>query len=914
MSQPNSFPLNSDESLVDRAKRLFVEFGHTPLIIAGAIVGLVLVVFFVWSQQAWMADAKMAERRTLETQVEQLRRGYRSELDDLYSAVGDYAIWTETAEMIRGKRPQYWGDALDASSLSRLNVSEFLILGIDLKARLSIAVEGDTEKRVSADPRFIATILSATKKGGLSKPDDSIRGITSLARGQFMFVVRPVFENSAIGGPVGYAAFLRLLSTQAANRVAKYSSWQIAGFTSSQFAAANLPKEAAELASGIGDPQRDSVVLQDETSTAFGYLRLTDIANKPVWLLRVAIPRAAYLRAADTARSQRLMLAGMCLVFSFIGALWVYRWKRLKSVSLAMEQRYRAIIEQADEGVLIVDSASKKIIEGNRAIQRLTALAPDVLTKHTLEELLQTPAGSDSTVLLQLLEGTGARSVELDLVVADASLRPVEVTCSDIEMAEDRLLALVIRDQSVRKKAEMQLLAKQKHFDRLAHHDQLTGLPNRLFLQAHLPGAIERASAEKRLLAVLFLDLDRFKHINDSQGHEVGDKLLQEIAKRVRSAVRPDDVVVRMGGDEFVVVLHGAKTQDEVNGAAGRINTVMAAPLVIDGRAIATTVSIGVSVFPRDGATMGELLKHADTAMYQAKDSGRNNFQVFSPRMDKQIKERVAIETSLRTAIKLNQFEVHYQPIIDISSRKLSGMEALIRWNHPTQGYIPPIRFIEIAEETGLILPIGHFVLNTVARDLAKWRQQGLKVVPIAINISAVQLERTNLRDLIHRTLVQHQLDPDLLQLELTEGSLFEKRTGEFREDALEQLRELGVKIAIDDFGTGYSSLLYLKRWRVDTLKIDRGFISDIVTDPSDFAIVSAIIAMARNLNIQVVAEGIEGYQQLEMLRVMGCHLAQGFLFAKPAPAADAERFLHAQTVDPSQEKWAETTLAETGT
>ena len=205
--------------------------------------------------------------------------------------------------------------------------------------------------------------------------------------------------------------------------------------------------------------------------------------------------------------------------------------------------------------------------------------------------------------------------------------------------------------------------------------------------------------------------------------------LLQEIAKRVRSAVRPDDVVVRMGGDEFVVVLHGAKTHDEINSAAGRINAVMAAPLVVDGRAIATTVSIGVSVFPRDGQTMGELLKHSDTAMYQAKDSGRNNFQVFSPLMDKLIKERVAIETSLRAAIKLNQFEVHYQPIIDISSRRLAGMEALIRWKHPTQGYIPPVRFIEIAEETGLILPLGHFVLNTVARDLVNWRKQGLKTV-----------------------------------------------------------------------------------------------------------------------------------------------------------------------------------------
>ena len=901
-------------SIVERAKVLFVEFGQTPLIVAGAIAGVALIVFFIWSQQAWVADVKAAERRALETQVEQLRRGYRSELDDLYSAVGDYAIWTETAEMIRGNRPDYWGDALDASSLARLEVDKFILLNTDFQTRLSVAVEGETEKMVPVDPLFVAAIRAAAEKGELSNSDDSIRGIISLARGQFMFVARPVFENSAIGVPVGYAAFARLLSARAANRVAKFSPWQIDGFTADQFAAAVSSGSAGQWAAGNQNATHDSMVRQDEADIAYGYLRLADLVGKPVWLLRVAVPRAAYARAASTANAQRLTLAGMCAIFAFIGGLWAYRWKRLKSASSAMEQRYRAIIEQADEGVLIVDADTKQVVEGNRAMQRLTSLSSADLRNYTLEQLLSVPAGMDGTLLTRLIDGSGSKSTELALQTADGGLRPVEVTCTDIEMINDRLLALVVRDLSVRKKAELQLIAKQKHLDRLAHHDQLTGLPNRLFLQAHLPGAIERAAQDKRLLAVLFLDLDRFKHINDSQGHEVGDKLLQEIAKRVRSAVRPDDVVVRMGGDEFVVVLHGAKNHDEINSAAGRINSVMAAPLVIDGRAIATTVSIGVSVFPRDGATMGELLKHSDTAMYQAKDSGRNNFQVFSPLMDRQIKERVAVETALRAAIKLNQFEVHYQPIINISSRRLAGMEALIRWKHPTQGYIPPMRFIEIAEDTGLILPIGHFVLSTVARDLVSWRNQGLKVVPVAVNISAVQLERTNLRDVIHRLLVQHELSPELLQLELTEGSLFEKRTGEFREDALEQLRELGVKIAIDDLGTGYSSLLYLKRWRVDALKIDRGFINDIVTDPSDFAIVSAIIAMARNLNIQVVAEGIEGYQQLEMLRVMGCQLAQGFLFAKPAPAADAARFLHAQSVDAAADRWVQPTLADTGT
>jgi diguanylate cyclase (GGDEF)-like protein len=490
----------------------------------------------------------------------------------------------------------------------------------------------------------------------------------------------------------------------------------------------------------------------------------------------------------------------------------------------------------------------------------------------------------------------------------------VEVSCVPIESRDRRLVSYLMRDLSERKKAQTQLLANQQRLDKLANHDTLTGLPNRLFLQAHLPEAIARSQGNSTMLAVLFLDLDRFKHINDSRGHEVGDKLLQEIAKRVRAAVRPSDIVVRMGGDEFVVVLHKVNAPDEVAIAATRINEVLSAPVMIDGRALVATVSIGVSLYPRDGASMGELLKHSDTAMYQAKDLGRNNFQVFSPQMDRSLKERVAIESSLRVGLKLNQFDVHYQPIIDIHSRRVAGLEALLRWKHPTQGFISPERFIEVAEETGLIIPIGQFVLDRICSDITKWREQGAHLVPVSMNVSAVQLERTKLRELIQAAMTKNRIGPQLIQLELTEGSLFEKRTGEFREDALATLRDLGVKIAIDDFGTGYSSLSYLKRWRVDSLKIDRSFVRDIATDPSDHAIVSAIVAMARSLNIQVVAEGIETWQQLEILRNMGCSLAQGFLFAKPAPATEALRYLRVEPLDLLESNWeTSNSLAETG-
>jgi diguanylate cyclase (GGDEF)-like protein len=453
---------------------------------------------------------------------------------------------------------------------------------------------------------------------------------------------------------------------------------------------------------------------------------------------------------------------------------------------------------------------------------------------------------------------------------------------------------------AVRKKIEAQLLEKQQHLDRLAHHDQLTGLPNRLFLAAHLPIAMAEAKKRKLPLAVLFIDLDRFKHVNDTHGHETGDKLLQAVAQRIKEAVREEDIVVRMGGDEFVVILSTIKGANQVNETATRITTALNSPIVIDGKPLVTTASVGVSLYPRDGNDVGALLRHSDTAMYQAKDRGRNNFQVFSPIMDRKLKERVAIEASLRSALESAQLDVHYQPLIDIETRRVVTLEALVRWKHPTEGYISPSRFIPVAEETGLIAAVGDFVLRRVAFDMVSWRAQGATLVPVAVNVSPGQLSRSNLRQTIVELTKASDLSPSMLQIELTEGAMFapvELRQGESNEDVVNELRNLGVRVAIDDFGTGYSSLSYLKRWRVDYLKIDRSFVRDLVTDSNDHAIVGAIIAMAQHLRIKVIAEGVEGWPQLEMLRKLGCRYAQGYLFAEPTPASRCGEFLNGRAL-----------------
>ena len=303
---------------------------------------------------------------------------------------------------------------------------------------------------------------------------------------------------------------------------------------------------------------------------------------------------------------------------------------------------------------------------------------------------------------------------------------------------------------------------------------------------------------------------------------------------------------------------------------------------------------------------MGELLKHSDTAMYQAKDRGRNNVQMFSQVMNRKLKHRVAMEASLREALRLKQFDVHYQPFVNLLTRKIVGLEALIRWRHPAHGMIPADQFIPVAEETGLIVPMGNFVLHRTLQTMSAWRKAGVALVPVSLNVAPAQLQRGELHSTIATLLKSHGVAPDLLQLEMTERAVFEStqtKAGENRGDTMAQLRDLGIKIAIDDFGTGYSSLSYLKNWRVDALKIDRSFVRDLVTDSSDLAIVSAIIAIARHLQIQVIAEGIEGYQQAEILRKLGCTVGQGFLFARPMPAEECRVLLGANAASQEDEE-----------
>jgi diguanylate cyclase (GGDEF)-like protein len=417
----------------------------------------------------------------------------------------------------------------------------------------------------------------------------------------------------------------------------------------------------------------------------------------------------------------------------------------------------------------------------------------------------------------------------------------------------------------------------------LAQHDSLTDLPNRVLMNDRLSEAITLSKRHHRQLAVLFVDLDRFKRINDSLGHVIGDRVLQAVARRLSTCVRTSDTVSRQGGDEFVILLWEERNAQDAAVTAEKILHALREPLDIDEHVLNITASIGIVTYPDDGADAETLLRNADFAMYHAKDCGRNSYQFFKPDMNRRAMERQAIEDSLRLAVERQELLLHYQPTVDLGTGAIIGVEALVRWQHPKLGLVPPGQFIPISEECGLIVPVGRWVLHEACRQARAWQMAGLAPVCIAVNISSVELQTPHFAAGVRAVLTETGLDPRHLELELTETFLMQdsKSTAE----VLKELKDIGVSIALDDFGTGYSSLSYLKRFPIDALKIDRSFVYDITTDADDASIVTAVIGMGKNLHMRIVAEGVETREQLEFLQEHGCPQGQGFYFSRPLPA-----------------------------
>jgi diguanylate cyclase (GGDEF)-like protein/PAS domain S-box-containing protein len=554
--------------------------------------------------------------------------------------------------------------------------------------------------------------------------------------------------------------------------------------------------------------------------------------------------------------------------------------KIMEEALYAAKERAQVTLNCIGDAVVCTD-INGKITFLNPAAEKITGWSLLEAAGRPMAEVFRTlnTTAMDSSQTTTQLTVLQVRSVHLPpsciLIRRDGMEIPIEESIAAIHDKEGRVTGAVIvfRDVSV-------ALAMAQQMTHSAKHDFLTGLPNRMLLNDRIGQAIASGRRHAKQVAVLFLDLDGFKHINDSLGHPVGDKLLQSVAERLMACVRGSDTVSRQGGDEFVILLSDLSQSEDAAVMAGRVLRAIAQPHSIDQHDLHVTTSIGVSVYPDDGANAESLIKNADTAMYQAKEQGRQSFQFFKPEMNAQAVERQFIEESLRRALGRNEFSLYYQPKINLRTGAITGSEALLRWTHPTRGEISPAQFIPIAEDSGLIVPIGRWVLSQACEQAQAWANAGLSKTTVAVNVSAVEFRDDEFLKNLFTILTNSNLDPHSLEIELTESVLM--RRVESTAAILQALRKRGVQVAIDDFGTGYSSLSYLRKFPIDALKIDQSFVRQIVGGEDDAAIVTAVISMAKSLKLRVVAEGVETLQELEFLQAHQCEEAQGFYFSRP--------------------------------
>lgn len=567
------------------------------------------------------------------------------------------------------------------------------------------------------------------------------------------------------------------------------------------------------------------------------------------------------------------------------------------------ESRLSAIVQNVADGILTI-TPTGRIVEYNAATKEILGLMRDEtpqgrtlheflmpraipLLEHSLEELVDRTRNGE----------TVEKRLTLPVLRADHKEINVSLALRLIPDSSTPLMTAVLSDITMRKRYEEQLVY-------MANHDTLTNLPNRSLLEHSLSDALQahkdNAGSRNGATAILFIDLDRFKVINDSLGHDVGDLLLKAVGQRLQKVIRRQEIVGRLGGDEFLIIIPDLKETQDAAILSQAVLDALAPSFDIKGRVLFVTPSIGIALYPSDGEDFPTLMRNADTAMYSAKSSGGGTYHFFTKTMNESAMARLVIENELREALVSNQFELHYQPKLDLRTNRVCGLEALIRWKQPGRGYISPMQFIPVAEETGLIGKIGEWVFREVCRQISEWEAQSLPVMPVAVNLSPRQLIEGHITETISRILAETGTPAAKIVLEVTETAMMQ----EIKKSAiiLEELRHLGLKIAVDDFGTGYSSLAYLKRLPINTIKIDRSFVRDVTIDTDDAAITRTIIAMGHNLGLRVVAEGVETNEQMRFLQECGCDEVQGFLIATPLPAGEIIEYIQRPSVETATE------------
>ena len=865
-------------------------------------IGIVVLVAggIAASARLLMQPFRFLEAQTTQGEAVQVLRAFTADLHQLDLSARDYAEWDDAEAYTRTRDPAFLKGNFSRDSLEGIHVDLVWLLGSDGADVYSARLATRTHEFVEpANATLLAELrpkLAGLRARQQRPPTERLvvtaEGILAVA----IFEIRRSDKSAPTGMQMVFGRFIR---DDVIQRVAEASALKVRNVEllhGPDPRATLMPPvmdwlhDAARSAQPFAQPVNDAYI--------DGYALVHDVEGRPALVLVTRVERgivALGRRSSTTLVAAIIVLVALSMLA--IGAV-LLRARQSWRGRIAAEHRYRKIVSQVQEAILLVDAADGRIVDCNVALQQLCGYEYAELVGMPVRRLV--PAAGAAASIEEALALT--KSQECSIRTRDDQRRDTEISVAAIDEAEQRLLCIVARDITPRKHAERLQHEHRKKLSHIAHHDALTGLPNRLYLQARLPRVLRKMAGSERQLAVMYVDVDNFKNINDSLGHASGDQVLSVVAKRLRACTRSSDVVVRMGGDEFVVVATLLPDRAAMGAIAAKIVAALQAPIALQASTVQVSASIGISVFPEDAIDSETLLKDADIALYQAKEAGRNNFQFFRSDMNVQLSENVALEQALRHALGTSQLYLEYQPIVSLDNHAVASFEALCRWRHPELGQVPPGRFIAIAEKSGLILAVGEFVLREACFQLRRWIADGVRVVPVGINVSPLQLARTDFAVLVRETAREAEIDPKWLYFEITESALLDDIDRHVA--TLAELRGMGCRVAIDDFGAGYATFAYLKRLPVDTLKIDRSFVADLTARSQDAAVIRGIVDMARNMGLGTVAEGVETAVQTVVLRELGCDKGQGYGFSPPVSARRCRALLNAMG---AQQRWSDT-------
>lgn len=845
------------------------------LVIIGVSLTVLFLVLIIASRLILLNSFVEIEQGSVKRNVERVLNALNGELTHLSTVNGDYAGWDESYQFIRDGNRAFIEANLPDTVFPQLRLNVLVYIrnngeivykrGFDLYSEKPVKIPESFFKHISADSPLVRHYSD----------ESTIKGLLRLPEGIMLVASRPVLTNEFKGPIHGALIIGRYLDSNEVDILAQQTKLNINVLRVDDNV---MPDDVRNAMTQINDSAPILVSSLNKDIVA-GYSIVKDIYNDKALVVKVDIPRNIYKQGIHTITYFVVWFVFAAFIFVLVG-YWLYEKLVLsRRIGKESEAKYRAVIEQATEGILIVNCDNKKIVEGNNAFKSLIGYDDAQILSMSLFDIL---AEDYQTAELEI-ERIVKEKRDIRLRHKDGSLLHAELSASILDYSDSQTMCVVVHDITERKLFEEQLMDQ-------ATHDSLTGLANRNLLNDRLSQATAYQKRKKMLFAVLLLDIDRFKVINDTLGHGAGDILLKQIAGRLANGVRNYDTVARFGGDEFVILVNDVNDANDIITVAKNILELFNSSVKISENELFVAASIGISMFPSDGDSADHLLMKADTAMYHCKAQGGNNYKFFAEDMNLKAKDRLSMETNLRRALELQELILYYQPKVDLSTGEICGMEALIRWQRDGR-MISPLEFISLAEETGLILPIGEWVLRTACRDLRRFMEMGFSNLVISSNISGRQFANDNLVELIGSILYETGLDPRYFELELTESILMKDEEKLIRK--LFAIKETGIRISIDDFGTGYSSLSYLKRFPIDILKIDRSFVMDITTNRDGAAIVETILAMAHTLKLRTVAEGVEKLEELLFLAEHKCGEMQGFYFSRPLPFNSFEELLH---------------------